>query len=67
MECHAFLISQSQYLSYSVSFSSLIGINLFLYTLIFSIFLRREHFTCDHSIVMALLGVMGPLMAVGTT
>ncbi|KAF8385642.1 ptr-16 [Pristionchus pacificus] len=28
---------------------------------------RREHFTCDHSIVMALLGVMGPLMAVGTT
>ncbi|GMS80092.1 hypothetical protein PENTCL1PPCAC_2267, partial [Pristionchus entomophagus] len=28
---------------------------------------RREHFSCDHSIVMALLGVMGPLMAVGTT
>ncbi|CAI4225069.1 unnamed protein product [Auanema sp. JU1783] len=28
---------------------------------------RREHFQITHSMVMALLGIMGPLMAVGTT
>ncbi|CAD6186807.1 unnamed protein product [Caenorhabditis auriculariae] len=28
---------------------------------------RREHFHLGHSIVMALLGVAGPLMAIGTT